>query len=231
MKVACKVDSVKSNKVISYQIDLSAPTTFQNWITDLNLVCEEPYKIGLIGALSFISFAIGSAFITKLADVSGRRPVIIVSSIVTPLCLLIMLTVTTSLNAIYILIFLMGLTYNSRGSTSYLFGCEFLQKKQQLFFCQVNFCLIGVSQIIAALIFKVTRSQDLWFMFLLVSITLAIAWVTFFAPESPLFLLSKRRFDDLEKSLSVVAKINGCYNEEQIKEIVENLKVQNQITT
>lgn len=76
-----------------------------------------------------------------------------------------------------------------------------------------------------------TRSQDLWFAFLLVSMTLAIIWVTWFAPESPQFLLSKRRFDDLEKSLSVVAKFNGCYDEELIKEIVEDLKLQNQITT
>lgn len=79
--------------------------------------------------------------------------------------------------------------------------------------------------------FKVTRSQDVYFLFITVAMTLAIAWVTWFAPESPQFLLSKRRFEDLEKSLSVVAKINGCYNEELIKEIVEKLNVQNQITT
>lgn len=105
---------------------MTAPVTFQNWITDLDLVCEDPFKIGLLGALSFISFAIGSAFITKQADMSGRRPVIIMSSIVTPVCLLIMMTLTSSLNEIYVLVFLMGLTYNSRGSTAYIFGCEFL---------------------------------------------------------------------------------------------------------
>lgn len=93
-------------------------------------MCEDPFKIGLIGALSFISFAIGSAFITKQADISGRRLVIIISSVVTPVCLLIMMTMKPSLNQIYVLIFLMGLTYNSRGSTAYLFGCEFLLKQQ-----------------------------------------------------------------------------------------------------
>lgn len=131
--MACKIDSsvlAGNNTFISYQIDLEGETTFQNWITDLNLLCEDPYKIGLIGALSFVSFAIGSAFITKKADVLGRRPVVILSSIVTPLCLIILMTLAKSLTAIYVLIVLMGLTYNSRSSTAYIFGCEFLQRKQ-----------------------------------------------------------------------------------------------------
>jgi MFS family permease len=34
-------------------------------MTDLNLVCEDPISIGLMGTISFISFAIGSALITR----------------------------------------------------------------------------------------------------------------------------------------------------------------------
>jgi hypothetical protein len=57
-----------NNRVVSYTFDFNNQYTLNNWMTDLNLICEEPYKIGLLGALSFISFTLGSAFITRIAD-------------------------------------------------------------------------------------------------------------------------------------------------------------------
>lgn len=187
VKRACgqKPFDISDDKVLAYTIDLDGPTTFQNWVTDLDLVCEEPYKIGLIGALSFISFSIGSALITKQADVSGRREVIIGSSMVTPICIALLLTIATNIYVVYVLVFIMGLTYNSRGSTAYLFGCEFLPTKKHLIYGQINFLHIGFIMVMAAIIFKTTRSQNFYFIIIALSMCVAIAWIMFVAPESP----------------------------------------------
>lgn len=67
---ACGLEPFKNqtDRVVSYKFESSNPFTLNNWMTELDLICEEPYKIGLMGALSFISFTLGSAFITRIAD-------------------------------------------------------------------------------------------------------------------------------------------------------------------
>lgn len=54
-------------------------------MTDLDLICAEPYVIGLLGAISFISFSIGSIMLTDLMDTIGRKKVVLVASAVTPI--------------------------------------------------------------------------------------------------------------------------------------------------
>jgi MFS family permease len=97
-------------------------------MTELDLVCEEPYKIGFIGAVSFISFSLGSVLFTRIADKLGRKSVLVISSMVSPIGIIILTIFGKSLNFIYTTIFLIGFKYNSRGSTAYVFGTEFLEK-------------------------------------------------------------------------------------------------------
>jgi len=42
-------------------------------MTSLDLICEEPYKIGAIGSVIFIGFTIGSIFFVGLTDILGRK--------------------------------------------------------------------------------------------------------------------------------------------------------------
>lgn len=67
-KVACEASLTKS-----YEIDWSAENSVSNWMTDLDLICAKPYSIGLIGFVTFVSFSVGSAIITKITDKKGRK--------------------------------------------------------------------------------------------------------------------------------------------------------------
>lgn len=109
-----------------YEIDWDSDTSLHNWMTDLDFICAEPYSIGLIGAMSFISFSIGSILLTNLMDTHGRKKVLVVSSLITPLGMICMMLFAKNLVTIYVFIFLIGLTYNTRSSTAYLYGTEFL---------------------------------------------------------------------------------------------------------
>lgn len=113
-------------------------------MTDLDLICAEPYSIGLIGAVSFISFSIGSILMSNLIDTYGRKKVIIGSSLVTPIAMVGMLLFARSLGVIYVFIFVMGLTYNTRSSTAYLYGTEFLEQNERLRFGAYNFMFSGI---------------------------------------------------------------------------------------
>ena len=70
--------------VDKWEIDWEADTTLHNWTTDLNLICEEPYKIALIGTIGFISYGIGAAIFANLTDDYGRKKVFI-AMVLTPI--------------------------------------------------------------------------------------------------------------------------------------------------
>lgn len=54
-----------SSQVNHFEIDWDHSYSLNNWMTELDLICQEPYKIGLLGSISFMSFSLGSVLITK----------------------------------------------------------------------------------------------------------------------------------------------------------------------
>lgn len=131
----CSVQyACKSPKVNHFEIDWNSDTSVHNWVSDLNLICNEPYEIAFIGSMSFLSFSIGSIMFTNTIDHYGRKKVIVISALVTPVVMSLMLLFANSLTSIYVFIFIMGLTYNTRGSTAYLYCSEFLEQKVKLKF-------------------------------------------------------------------------------------------------
>jgi len=98
-----------------------------NWMTQFDLICAEPFVIGFLGLVSFMSFSIGSLFITNIIDNRGRKTALIVSSLVTPVGIICILSFVKDIYTTYAIIFIIGLTYNIRSSTAYIYGCEFLE--------------------------------------------------------------------------------------------------------
>jgi MFS family permease len=109
-------------------IDWSDEASLNNWMTQLDLICEEPYKIGLIGAVYFISFSLGSLMFTGIIDYKGRKNMILAANLTHIICLVALVCFADSLNKIYGIIFTTGLAYSTRASGSYLYGSEFLVK-------------------------------------------------------------------------------------------------------
>ena len=79
--------------VASHTINETSEFTLQNWMTDpsLNLICKPPYMIGLIGSISFVSYSVGSILFTRYNDILGRKLVIQLSGVVTPIGLITLL--------------------------------------------------------------------------------------------------------------------------------------------
>ena len=112
-------------------------------MTDLDLICEEPYIIGLLGAISFISFSLGSIMLTDLIDTNGRKNVVLAASLVTPIGIGL-LFFARNIYQVYAIMFVIGLTYNPRSSVAYLYGTEFLEQKDKLKYGAYNFTLCGI---------------------------------------------------------------------------------------
>jgi MFS family permease len=124
-------------------------------MTQLNLICYEPYYIGLLGTISFVSFAIGSFFFTKQADVYGRHKIVCIAATVTPICLSALIIGSRKLGIffLYAVFGIMGLTYNPRGSTVYLYAVELLPVDTRLLFGSALFFTDGCISIFASVYF------------------------------------------------------------------------------
>jgi len=141
-----------------YSIEWKAGNSLQNWMTDLNLICEPAFRIGLIGSLQFIGLAVGALLFTPFSDVYGRKPVLAFSAVLTPLVILCLLLFTSSLDHIYFWIGLLSLSYSCRGSSAFILGQEFLKKEHAIYFAATIFVFDGFVAIFGAFFFYFTKS-------------------------------------------------------------------------
>lgn len=121
--IACDAELVDR-----FEIDWSDNMSLRNWMTELDLICEEPYKIGLIGAIYFVSYSFGSLMFTGMIDNKGRKSIVLVANLIHILCLIALVAFVDTLYKIYPIIFIAGLAYSSRSNVSYMYGSEFVVK-------------------------------------------------------------------------------------------------------
>ena len=143
-------------------------------MTEQDLICEEPFIIGFLGLISFLSFSIGSLTLTDMIDTQGRKQVVVYAALITPLGIFVLLTFANSIYTIYSIMFLIGLTYNPRSSVAYIYGSEFLDSSQRMRFGAYNFTFSGIFQSVSALWFYWFKDQNSYFVFMMVLMLVAI---------------------------------------------------------
>lgn len=100
----------------------------------------------------------------------------------------------------------LGLTYNPRGSTAYLYGAEMLPTEKRLKFGSLVFFCDGIVSILASLYFYTYKQLNVWFIIVLVVFTTALVLMAVLLPETPCFLLMRGDIEGYQKSL---AKVTG----------------------
>ncbi len=84
--IACNADSVAS-----YAVDWS--TSKRNFITDFNEYCSPQYLLDLQGTIYFAGIIVGSLVSMRLADLFGRKPIILLGLVIYGVTVLIMFLV------------------------------------------------------------------------------------------------------------------------------------------
>ena len=156
--MACNLDMPADKtgniKPVTYfTIDWNSNISLRNWMTCGGLICEDPVKLGFLGMMSFFSFAIGSVFFGKVADKFGRKYSVFISSVVSPICFVILANVTFNLKLIYSLSFIMGLGYSTRSSVSYMFATEFMCDIDRIHYAKWLFIFVGFFKIFSCYFF------------------------------------------------------------------------------
>ena len=150
-----------------------------------------------------------------------------IMSVFTPAGVLILTLLGKNLNltAIYVVVAIMGFTYNARSSITYVFGSEFTPKAYNMRYSMAIFVTSGLLQALSGWFFWQFRSQEIY-CYILVGLQLpAMAWIAFKAPESPHYLLEKFDYENLRLCLIKVAKVNGVEEQIDFDHMIKKLKI------
>ena len=194
-------------------IDWHSQESLHNLIETFKFYCEPSAMIGLIGAAFLMGVVIGSLTLTRLGDVHGRRPIFMLG-LVMHLGFMAGIMVVTNYILCYVLVFIFGLSLTARYYVGYAYNVEMQPKSHYVLVGTSMFLIESVAYL--SICFYFMYVSQYWKPLQIPNIVFISAGVVFlcFMPESPRFLISKRRFEDARDVFKWIGKVNGLSREE-----------------
>ena len=69
----CKEETVCKSNHLKWEINWESSTSLHNWVEDFKLLCEPKYRIGLLGAINFLTLLLSLVSVSRIADLKGRK--------------------------------------------------------------------------------------------------------------------------------------------------------------
>ncbi len=222
-----------TNKQITWRIDWDADDSIHNWITDLNLYCKRlllirfsplntplnislnishlgatKTDIGLIGTMYLVGWAVSAFILPRSGDKFGRKPIYLLSmtgQLVVWIGIIFSrnLTLTTALN------FFFGFFQCGRSTVGFVFMLEFVPRKYQAAVSTIAWSFVAVAIMFSGFYFLVISDNWIWLQVIGASMTLIVVICLIFIPESPKYLVTKKKYDQARANLQTIAKVNG----------------------
>jgi MFS family permease len=174
----------------------------KNWITELNLVCEDPRKIGGIGSSYFIGTVFSLILFVRLSDIYGRKPLVILTVISNVLSYAGILFYAKELYYLYAYYFMMGMGGIMITCVIYSYLVEFMPNNNKIFVTTLFLMMQAFPRILIPL-YLWNLSNDPFKMELFGFTLMCLgSIIILFIPESPKFYFSKDRFMECERVLN-----------------------------
>lgn len=197
-----------------YLADTDDSQYINNWVEQVDMLCESKSRIGFMGACFFAGVISASSLLPVgyLADLYGRKWVL-VGTMISEIISCYILLVATTLNGLYIGLYVMGLGHPGRFVVAINYVDEFFTARQKNFLLPFNQFLQGAMLVFCAFYFQnMSRSVE-WLQWgNLAFIIGATAIIVVVFPESPKYLYSNGKYHEAREALALVARYNGQRN-------------------
>ena len=155
----------------------------------LELECSDAFHIGLLGSLGFLGWVLSLLVIPRAVDRSGRKWIIIISSIAAVVAY-IGIMFSTSIYLTYFFILFNGLTLAGRVSVGYVYMMELLPAESRTAVGTTLLALESLIGLFGALVYKNFHTASFRnFAYPGPLLTIIGIIMMSFLPESPIYLL------------------------------------------
>ena len=111
-----------------YPVDWNNELSLHNWVEKLNLQCDSPYNIALMGSMYFAGSLASGIVVTRIADLYGRKWCTIIGTVASiPIHIAMILSNSLLLNIV--LFFILGTTRPSKSQVGFVFVSELVPEK------------------------------------------------------------------------------------------------------
>ena len=192
-----------------------------NWVEPLGLDCIEAYRIGLMGSMFFVGVSLMTLYISRSADIYGRKwPTRLSSMFSVPFQ--VGLFLSKNINLTTVIFFFSGCCSPGKVNVSFVYVCELVPVKYRTYIgTMVLFADAGIVTLLAVY-FRFVSKQWEYFMLVGMGFNVISQIALFFIPESPKWLHSTKKFDEARKQLVYIARFNGVASMPMFKFIEEN---------
>lgn len=174
-------------------------------VTDFNLICDDAYKVGLVGSIFMVGMFTGAALSGKLCDIIGRKRTSII------LCLTMAVAQGLGGVAPNYAAFVAFRFFTAVGAGAFLsaFTCsvEIVGAKYRSYAGGLINIPFALGEALAGVIAYFVRDWKTY-QFVTAAVLLLIALASFIAPESPRWLLANRKTKQLRAIVGQIAKLN-----------------------
>jgi len=200
-------DEITACASLPIQIDVDhSPSSISR---DFDLFCSRKYYVGLCGFMFFLGSFFGGLIFPNLAEKSGRRRVLLISSVL-PGITLIILGLMDEIGLVLICFFLIGMSFNGFETTSMIYINEISGERFRNFASMTLTVVWAFGQIIYA---GLTYFIDDWRVITIVLIGCPFLVVSFLEfrqlLETPKFLINMNKYVEARIVLNQIALFNG----------------------
>ena len=166
------------------------------------MLCEPKQRIGFLGACFFIGVLVASTILPVgyLSDIIGRKWLFVVSIVLLQIACLGFIF-ATSLDQLYVFMFIFGITFPGRIIVGINYTYELVHVNVRQYIQPLGQIVQGITLILTAFYFQVISKSVVHLEIIHFVFTCYLLIQTLYYPESPRFLYSKSRFDESREGL------------------------------
>ena len=181
-------------------------TSLNNWAYAFDLYCDKEYYSPMISTSYFLGTLLGFLFLGKLPDKYGRKKIYMYLLYITSFCYLNILFPISPIHII--IIFFIGGIINFGGNINTLIILELIPREKSGIILGIANAMYPLLGLIISLYFMFINNYKIICSFFFVTISLSTFLCYQYLLETPKWLFSKNRIDELIRVFEAISRIN-----------------------
>lgn len=189
-------------------IDWENEASMYNWHFKYDLQCMPKAQQGLISSMFFLGWCTTLLWMPRLGDIYGRKKLVLWDNFVS-LVLYAGVFLAPSIYVLQAVLFAWGFFASIRTNIGFCYMIEMMPRNWQSFVGTMWNCIEGLINLWATLWFMGVSTHWEGFVSLGLLLQFFSAATCFLLPESPIYLLKTKKFDELKEALKTIGEWNG----------------------